>query len=250
MTQTSKYAFSHSSPLYGLSQDTKSSSLCYTVSPGFLKGPTVLMASQCFLDRLQTSCLMGSPTSSWAVVLHPLHPPPVWASCHSLSGSRSWSFPLWCLLECPPDTAPTSHLSWRFPSVQSIILCGGRLSLISTLSQFHWLGSLSFIILIEIRIKQRSITMTILLRVFAQVKDCKVSVKPVHSDHHCKFRVWESYCVEWLESQSILVLSKNQWLSLWGSRTLYHFNYICLHRNWLYLHKQILTCHTMVDLFQ
>ena len=152
------------------------------------------------------------------------------ASFHSLSGSRSWSFPLWCLLECPPGPAPTSHLSWRFPSVQSIILCGGRLSLISTLSQFHWLGSLSFIILIEIRIKQRSITMTILLRVFAQVKDCKVSV---HSDHHCKFRVWESYCVEWLESQSILVLSKNQWLSLWGSRALYHFNYIFLHRNWL-----------------
>ena len=71
MTQTSKYAFSHSSPLYGLSQDTKSSSLCYTVSPGFLKGPIVLMASQCFLGRFQTSCLIRSPTSSGAVVLHP-----------------------------------------------------------------------------------------------------------------------------------------------------------------------------------
>lgn len=149
----------------------------------------------------------------------------------------------------PPRPSPASHLSWRLPSAQSTILCEEGDSLISTLSQFHWLGSLSFRI-IGIGIKKTSITMTILLRVFSQVKDCKVSVKPVHFDHHCKFRVWESYCVEWLDIQSILVLSKNQWLSLWGSRVLYHFNYTFLHRNWLCLCKQILTCHTMVDLFQ
>lgn len=207
-------------------------------------------ASQGFLDPFQTPCLIRSLTSSWAVVLHPC----ILLQCEL--PSTPWVGPTPGLFLCDvswnaPQTLPCQPfiLKVSFSSISNS-LQRGRLSPISTLSQFHWLGSLSFRIVIKIGIKKTSITMTILLRVFSQVKDCKVSVKPVHFNHHCKFRVWESYCVEWLDIQSILVLSKNQWLSLWGSRVLYHFNYTFLHRNWLYLRKQILTCHTMVDLFE